>query len=190
MKSLFRAALIVVAIAAAPHYAQCQAQQDSQADKTPSAAATTPHSGAAKKPTERSQNIQAYIDLMRENVRQNKAEIMGSMMALDSADADKFWNIYSDYDAELTKLNDMRVANIEDYAKNYDSLTDAKADELIQHSIDFQKKRAELLYSTYEKMKQAIGGVNAARFAQIEHQLLLIIDLQIDAALPIAPPKS
>jgi len=31
-----------------------------------------------------------------------------------------------------------------------------------------------------------LGGVTAARFAQIEHQLLLIIDLQIDSSLPIA----
>jgi hypothetical protein len=34
-------------------------------------------------------------------------------------------------------------------------------------------------------MKQALGAVLAARFLQIEDQLLLIIDLQIDSSLPI-----
>ena len=38
---------------------------------------------------------------------------------------------------------------------------------------------------TYGKVKEALGAVAAARFAMIEHQLLLIIDLQIDSALPV-----
>jgi hypothetical protein len=187
MKSLFRTALIAVAVTATPHFALCQAQADSSAQK-PAAPATAPKSATHKKPAE-NQNIQAYIELMRENVRQNKAEIMGSMMALNAEDADKFWNIYTDYDAQLTKLNDMRVENIEDYAHNYSDLTDEKADELIKNAMTYRKKREELLGATYEKMRQAIGGVNAARFAQIENQLLLIIDLQIVSALPIAPSK-
>jgi hypothetical protein len=130
-------------------------------------------------------NLQAYIQLMRTNVRQDKAEIMGAVMALNAQDAAKFWPIYSDYDIQLAKLNDMRVHNIQEYADAYNSMTDAKADELIHSSIEFQKERGELLAATYEKVKQSLGATTAARFAQVEHQLLLIIDLQIDASLPV-----
>jgi len=42
-------------------------------------------------------------------VRQQKAEIMGAVMVLSADDAAKFWPIYSEYDVELTKLNDQRV---------------------------------------------------------------------------------
>ena len=35
-------------------------------------------------------------------------------------------------------------------------------------------------------MKQALGAITAARFVQVENQLLEIIDLQIAANLPIA----
>ena len=121
-----------------------------------------------------------------QDIRQQKDEIMGSMMLLSAADAAKFWPIYSDYDVALAKLNDQRIENIEQYAHSYNDLTDEEADRLIQKSVAFQKERAELLAATYEKVKQALGGVTAARFAQIEHQLLLIIDLQIDSSLPIA----
>ena len=62
------------------------------------------------------QNIQAYIDLLRADVRQQKAEMMGAVMQLSAADAAKFWPIYEQYDAELAKLNDQRVANIQEYA--------------------------------------------------------------------------
>ena len=130
-------------------------------------------------------NTQAYVDLLRSDVRQQKAEIMGAVMVLSAQDATKFWPIYSDYDTQLAKLNNQRVENIKEYARAYDEMTDEKADELIQKSLAYQKQRAELLAQTYEKVKEALGAVTAARFAMIEHQLLLIIDLQIASSLPV-----
>jgi hypothetical protein len=148
--------------------------------KTKDRAAQSPATDAQKK------NIQEYIELMRTNVRDQKAEIMGAVMQLDIDDSAEFWPIYSEYDAELTKLNNLRVKNIEDYAQNYTQMTDEKADALIQKAMDYQKQRPELLAKYYERMKQALGAVSAARFLQVEHQLLLLIDLQIASSLPIA----
>jgi hypothetical protein len=130
-------------------------------------------------------NIQEYISLMRADVRQQKAEMMGAVMVLSAADATKFWPIYSDYDAALIKLNDQRVENIKEYARSYNQMTDAKADELIQNALAYQKQRSELLAKTYEQVKQALGAITAARFIQVEQQLLLIIDLQIASQLPV-----
>lgn len=131
-------------------------------------------------------NTDAYIALLRRDVRQEKAEIMGAVLVLNAQDAAKFWPIYSEYDVELTKLNDQRLANIKEYAQNYNQLTDEKADELIQKSMEFRKQRAELLAKTYEKVKQALDAITAARFAQVEDQLLLLIDLEIVSSLPVA----
>jgi hypothetical protein len=147
----------------------------------------TSSTGAAPSETDiQKKNVQSYIDLLRRDVRQQKAEIMGVMMLLSAADAAKFWPIYSDYDVALAKLNDQRLEIIKEYAHDYNALTDEEADRLMEKSVAFQRERSELLAATYERVKQALGGVTAARFAQIEHQLLLIIDLQIDSSLPIA----
>jgi hypothetical protein len=129
-------------------------------------------------------NIQEYIELMRTNVRQQKAEIMGAVMQLSAADAAKFWPIYTEYDTELTKLNNLRVENIEDYARNYQDMTDEKADELIHKALDYRKQRSELLAKYYDRIKESVGAITAARFLQVEDQLLLIIDLQIASSLP------
>jgi hypothetical protein len=123
---------------------------------------------------------------MRKDVRSQKSAIMDTVMQLDPDQAAKFWPIYRDYDAELKKLNDLRVANIKEYANSYNNLTDAKADELIQNAISYQKQRMELLARYYDRVKESLGAVTAARFVQVEQQLLLIIDLQIDSSLPIA----
>jgi hypothetical protein len=160
------------------------AQSDSQTKAQPTQKESAP-------PTDvQTRNVQAYIDLLRRDVRQEKAEIMGSMMLLSAGDASKFWPIYEQYDLELTKLNDQRIENIKEYARSYDQLTDQKADELVQNAMTYQRQRAELLADTYGKVKQALGAVTAARFAQIENQLLMLIDLQITSSLPLAGQNS
>jgi hypothetical protein len=132
------------------------------------------------------QNLQEYVKLLREDVRSQKSAVMSAVMQLNPDEAAKFWPIYRDYDAELSKLNDLRVANMEEYSKTYNQLTDAKADELIHNALDYQKQRGELLAKYYERVKQSMGAITAARFAQVEYQLLLIIDLQIASSLPVA----
>lgn len=152
--------------------------------------AATPQKAPAKAATPattpKEQNLQEYIKLLRGDVRSQKSGVMNVVMQLDPDQAAKFWPIYRDYDAELSKLNDLRVANIEEYSRTYTQLTDAKADELIQNAMAYQKQRAELLAKYYDRVKQEMGAVTAARFVQVEQQLLLIIDLQILSSLPIA----
>ena len=155
----------------------------------PGARAQTGQQGG-KSASSNAQNIQAYIALLRLNVRQQKAEMMGAVMQLSAADAAKFWPIDEQYDKELAKLNDQRVANIQEYASSYDQMTAAKADELIQKAMSYRKQRSELLAKYYGQVKQALGGITAARFVQVEDQLLLIIDLQIDSSLPVVGQNS
>lgn len=168
-------AILFVQSVLVPYPAGAQTETQKPEDKT----AVSADADAQKK------NVDAYVDLLRKDVRQQKAEIMGAVMVLSADDAAKFWPIYSEYDAELTKLNDQRVANIKEYARVYNQMTDEKADDLIQRSLTYQKQRAELLAKTYDRVKGTVGAITAARFVQVEHQLLLIIDLQIASSLPV-----
>ena len=159
-------------------------QDKAQPKKTGTQASASPNADDQKK------NIQGYIELLRSDVRQQKAEMMGAVMQLSAADAAKFWPIYSEYDAALTKVNDLRVANIQEYSRTYSEMTDEKADELIQNALAYEKQRSELLAKYYGRVKQALGATTAARFVQVEHQLLLIIDLQVASSLPIVGQSS
>jgi hypothetical protein len=158
------------------------AQSDTQPQQTRAQASTSSSANT--------QNAQAYVELLRSDVRQQEAEIMGAIMQLSAADAAKFWPIYKEYDTEVNKLNDLRVANIREYARTYGQMTDEKADELIQTGLTLRKQRSELLAKYYDRVKQELGAITAARFIQVEDQLLLLIDLQIDSSLAIAGEAS
>jgi hypothetical protein len=130
-------------------------------------------------------NIRAYVELLRADVRAEKTAIMGQMMDLDDQQSAKFWPIYRDYDLELQKMNDKKLAGIQFYAKNYGTMTDEKADELAKLALELENQRNDLKRAYFEKVREQLGGILAARFLQVENQLLMVIDLQIASSLPI-----
>jgi len=134
----------------------------------------------------RTLNLSAYAELLRSDVRAQKVAILTEVMGFTEAEDAAFWPIYRDYDAEMAKLGDERVALIAEYAKAYDTLTDETADRLATRALDLEARRQAVQAKYYERVKTALKGRTALRFLQVEHQLLLIIDLQISAALPIA----
>ena len=174
MREIVMAVFLVMCLTSS---AESVAQTKTSTEPPPKTAAT------ARTPEEL--NTREYIVLLRKDVSAEKAKLLGTVMQFDAEDAAKFWPIYRDYDAELSKLNDLRVANIREYAESYTTMTDDKADELIKSAMAYQKQRGELLAKYYERVKQELGAITAARFVQVEHQLLTIIDLKIASSLPV-----
>jgi hypothetical protein len=117
-------------------------------------------------------NLTAYAELLRSDVRTQKVAILTQP-------------IYREYDAEMSKLADERVALIAAYAKSYGKTTDAEAEQLAAKAIDLDGRRQAALGRCYERVKQALSPRTALRFLQVEHQLQLLIDLQIASSLPI-----
>jgi hypothetical protein len=85
----------------------------------------------------------------------------------------------------LTRIGDRKLAMIKKYTENYDNMTDALADELMREAIQIDQQRHDLMVKTYQQMKRALGGVSAARFLQVENQLLMLIELQVASSLPV-----
>ncbi len=132
------------------------------------------------------QNVDDFVQLLKSNVQSDKVAIITQVMNFNDEQSGKFWPIYNEYSNELSKLADRRIANIKDFAANYDSLTDQKANQLIKNSFDFQEDRLDLNKKYYKKFADAIGPIVAAKYLQLERQIQLIIDLQINSSLPLA----
>jgi hypothetical protein len=131
-------------------------------------------------------NLSAYAELLRSDVRTLKVAIITEVMGFTEAEDAAFWPIYREYDAEMAKLGDERVALIGEYASNYSKMTDAIADKLASRALDLEARRHAVKARCYERVKAALSPQTALRFLQVEHQLLLLIDLQISASLPVA----
>ena len=141
--------------------------------------------GASNDSNSEKKNIDQYITLLRENVRQQRAQLTGAVMQLTPEESKKFWPIYDEYQTALTKLNDSRIQNLRTFATNYSQMTDEKTDHLMKEELNLRKQRDELMTHFYERVKQSLGAETAARFLLIESQIELIADLQLESMLPI-----
>jgi len=139
--------------------------------------------GATPQPTEL--NLSAYAELLRSDVRAQKIAILAQVMGFTEAEDTAFWPLYREYDAEMTRLGDQRVALIADYARQFTQLTDTAAAAMGDKAVELEARRQAAKAACYERVKKALSPRTALRFLQVEQQLLLIIDLQISAALPI-----
>ena len=133
----------------------------------------------------RDENLHAYAELLRSDLRSQKVAIITEVMQFTEAEDTKFWPVYREYETELAKLNDQRVALIKEYAANYGKVTDPIADRLARSVLDLEGQRHALKTKYYDRFKSALSPTTAARFLQVENQILLLLDLQIAASLPI-----
>jgi len=132
------------------------------------------------------QNVDDFIQLLKSDAQSNKIAIITEVMNFTDQQSEKFWPIYNEFSNELSKLSDKRVANIKDFANNYDSLSADKANELMENSFEYQKDRLNLNEEYYGTFAEALGPIVAAKYMQLEHQIQLIIDLSINSNLPLA----
>jgi hypothetical protein len=133
----------------------------------------------------RQTNLKAYTELLRKDLRKEKVSILTQIMDLSPEDASKFWPVYNEYDKELTNLADERIAYIRMYAENYGALTDPKVTEIAEGLLGVEARRNALTKQYFQKFSKTLNPKLAARFLQVEHQILLLVDLQIASSLPV-----
>jgi hypothetical protein len=130
-------------------------------------------------------NTRAYIELLRSDVRKAKTQVMAEVMQLDAEQAAKFWPIYKEFEAQLTKIGDGVAGLVKEYVENYDRMTPERADHLATRVLEIEGQRVVLKKTYYGRMKSALDAITAMRFLQVENQLDRLTDLQIASQLPV-----
>lgn len=115
----------------------------------------------------------------------DKKELMHIGMGLSPADSIKFWPVYDSYEKERQKIGRERILILNDYAENYYSITNAKADELISRIFKNDAALAKLQQTYYTKFKTTLNAIQAAKFLHIESYLTSTIRSRVQGALPV-----
>ena len=131
-----------------------------------------------------------YLEMVRQDIKTGKTAYMTEGMELTSEQGEIFWPIYRDYLTKLSAIGDRRIANIKDYAENWDTMTQEKAAEIIKNSFKNQKDETKLLEATAKKMSKDLDPITAARFVQLESALNLLIDVQLTSEIPLFPKSA
>lgn len=126
-----------------------------------------------------------YLELTREVLKAEKKVAVTEAMQLTEAESQPFWNLYNEYQTNLYLVQNKRIAIIKDFAENYESLSDEKADELWVNSMKYRQELLKLKKSYYNKFKKVVSPGKAARFMQLENKIETLIDAQLALEIPL-----
>ncbi|MFH6999471.1 hypothetical protein ACHRVZ_16195 [Flavobacterium sp. FlaQc-57] len=124
------------------------------------------------------------IEVVQSIYGKSKSDLVKEYMNLSDTQATAFTKVYDNYEAERKALGQTKFQLINDYAANYATLTDAKADELAKGALKNNLSYEKLYSKTYNQAKKAIGAINAAKFIQLEVYLQTTIRDEIQNSIP------
>ena len=130
-------------------------------------------------------SVDSYIESLRADVKADRVAIITAAMQFNDKDAKAFWPVYRKYDADITKINDQRVALIKTYADKFNTMTDEDAKTIIADSLKFEAARTDIKKEYAGEFEKAgLSPLTVAKFLQLERRMDLVIDVEIAAALP------
>lgn len=127
------------------------------------------------------------IQILRSNVQSDKNQIIAHTMQFTDTESTAFWPIYRSYAHDQQTLGDERVQLIKDYAKNFDSMNDQKANDMVQRLIKIDDQASGLRESYWPKFMKALGAKRAAKFYQVDNRLSMMVNIQLASEIPLMP---
>jgi hypothetical protein len=124
------------------------------------------------------------VDVLQSVYGKSKSDLVKQYMNLSDTQSAAFTKVYDNYETERKALGQAKFQLINDYAANYATLTDEKADELAKGTLKNHLAYEKLYSKTYGQAKKAVGAINAAKFLQLEVYLQTIIRAEILESVP------
>jgi hypothetical protein len=125
------------------------------------------------------------VELLRQDLRAQRKQITAENMTLTADEATKFWPIYDQYRQEAIKPNDERWALIKEYAANYNTMTDAQAQDYMKRSTAVEQQLISLRTKYIPIFEKVISAKKTALWFQIDRRVDLLINLHLSSIIPM-----
>jgi hypothetical protein len=125
------------------------------------------------------------MDIVRQQIAADKKSFVAQNMQLTQAEAAAFWPVYDALQKDLSALGDRAQNDVEQYAANYKTLTDAQAASITQDYLATQVQRAQLLVSYLPKFQAVLPQKKVSRYYQLENKAYAIVMYDLVKQIPL-----
>jgi len=126
-----------------------------------------------------------YIELARDILKTEKKAAIAEGMDLSDTEITPFWELYNEYNSKLSQTQNQRVALIKNFAQNYETMTDEKADEIMKSFFKYQQEIIKLKKSYYGRFKKILPSSKTARYFQLENKIQALVDAELAMQIPL-----
>jgi hypothetical protein len=125
------------------------------------------------------------MQVVREKLQADKKLLVATTMDLTEKEARAFWPVYESYQKDLGLLNGRMLVLIQDFAKNYEAMTDETAKKLVGEYLAIEGDRVKLKQSYLPKLRQALPEKKVARYLQMENKVDAVIRYELAEKIPL-----
>jgi hypothetical protein len=116
--------------------------------------------------------------------KENK-EIVSEFVKIEPGKEKVFWTLFDEFESKRSNGGQKKFVLLNNYVKNYMTLSEAQTDEIIQEIILLTKTQEKLISDYFAKIKKNCGVYTAAQFYQIEWYLTSEVRTNILESIPV-----
>lgn len=155
------------------------------AETTKQAPPPPPAQPMATKPTPAQEKMADDMKIVREKVHADKKLLVSMNMELTEAEAQRFWPVYDQYQIALDRFIDRNLEFITNFASNYETMTDAVAQQLLDDYLMLDDDLLALKQAYLPKFREVLPERKVARYYQIENKIEAVYNLDLAANIPL-----
>ncbi len=125
------------------------------------------------------------VEVGRAVAQAERKMVVAKNMELSEEESSAFWPVYNDFHEALRKVNDRRVALIQQFAKDYETLSDEAAEQLVADYFDIQQERLKIRKSWVKRFNKVLPPRKVARYVQVENKLDAIVNFELARSIPL-----
>ena len=105
-----------------------------------------------------------------EKLNSYKIGFFTKKLNLTSAEAEKFWPVYNEYQKQKNQIQQERISLIRNFNQNESNLSDSQMTEIGDKLISYIVQESTLAASFHKKLKEVLPPEKVIRFYQAENQ--------------------
>jgi len=129
------------------------------------------------------------IDLIQAAFGIEKIAIVNNFVKPSPEQKEAFLKVYNEYELKRKKLGETRIKLLNQYANQWENMTNEQADTWMKDVMALSIKQDKLIKTYYNKVKSATNAKVATQFYQIEVYILTTIRYSILESIPFVGEK-
>ena len=125
------------------------------------------------------------MEIVKEKIRSDKKLFIATNMQLSESQAKDFWPVNDAYQKELGKLGDREIKLIEDFAANYETMSDDVAKKLLDDALSIDSDHLKLRQSYLSKFRGVLPDIKVVRYYQLESKIDAVLGYELARRIPL-----
>lgn len=135
------------------------------------------------------QEDQSYMEVMRSALKTEKKAMIAEVMTFSPEESEVFWPLYNEFQEKLYSANTKYLKIVNDFADNYDRMSDEKALELMNRLSSYDSEILKLKKTYMKKFSKILPPTKVLRYFQAENKIDVLIDFEMAGTIPLLEVK-